>query len=75
MCLATPVRIKRLAISDRQLAILDDNREVSVSLVPDAKKGDWLLCHGDLAINKIDADEARTILRMINKCHHKHNTD
>lgn len=72
MCLAVPVRIKRLAISDSPKAILDDNREISISLVPDAQKGDWLLCHGDLAINKIDADEAKTILGMIKSCQHSH---
>lgn len=72
MCLATPVKIKRLAISDKRLAILDQGREVDISLVPSAKKGDWLLCHGDLAINKIDEDEAKTILEMIRSCQHQH---
>lgn len=72
MCLATPVQIKRKTKNEKLKAIVDDNKEVDISLVPDAKKGDWLLCHGDLAINKIDAGEAKTILGMIKSCQHRH---
>lgn len=72
MCLATPVQIKRKATSNKQQVIIDDNKKVDISLVPDAKVGDWILCHGPLAINKIDESEAKNILGMIKKCQHKH---
>jgi len=72
MCLATPVQIKLKVKSEKFKVIVDHDKEVDISLVPDAKKGDWLLCHGNLAINRIDADEAKNILKMIKSCHHKH---
>lgn len=70
MCLATPVQIRSKVQGVR--CKVDDDKIVDISLVPNAKKGDWLLCHGDLAINKIDESEAKTILGMINKCHCRH---
>lgn len=73
MCLATPVRIKRLAISDKRLAILDSNREIDISLIPDAKVGDWLLCHADLAVQKLDEKAAKEILALSSKCSHANN--
>ena len=66
MCLATPVKIKKL--KDNR-ATLEDGKVVNLSLVSDAKAGDWLLCHGDLAINKIEKEEAQEILKLANSCH------
>lgn len=70
MCLVTPVKIKS-QISKFQYQI-DDGRVVDTSLVPEAKTGDWLLCHADLAINKLPENEAREILKLVKECHHKH---
>lgn len=72
MCLATPVRIKRIANSQKRKAIIEDNKSIDISLVPAAKVGEWLLCHGNLAINKISAVEAGNILGMIKACQHNH---
>lgn len=72
MCLATPVRVKSKIKNQTSKMIVDDDKEVDISLVPEAKVGDWLLCHGPLAINKISAKEAKNILGMIKKCGHKH---
>ncbi|EKD56686.1 MAG: hypothetical protein ACD_58C00120G0009 [uncultured bacterium] len=72
MCLATPVQIKLKTKNEKLKVIVDGDKEVDISLVPKAKKGDWLLCHGDLAINKIDESEAKTILGMIKSCQHQH---
>lgn len=68
MCVATPVKIKSFTENG---AILDNGREVDLSLISDVKEGDWLLCHADLAINKIDEKEAKEILRLNKLCSHK----
>ena len=70
MCLATPVQIMSKVQGVK--CKVDGDKTIDISLVPNAQKGDWLLCHGDLAINKIDADEAKTILGMIKSCQHQH---
>lgn len=72
MCLATPVRVKLKVKNKKLKVIVDHDKPIDISLVPDAKVGDWLLCHGNLAINKISAQEAKKILGMIKKCAHHH---
>lgn len=72
MCLATPVQVKAKGKRQKEKVIVDGNKSIDISLVPDAKVGDWLLCHGDLAINRISAEEAENILGMISECQHTH---
>lgn len=67
MCLATPVKVKEI---NNKNALLDDGRRVNISLITAPKKGDWLLCHANLAINKLNAKEAQEILKLNNKCFH-----
>ncbi|MBM2820438.1 MAG: hypothetical protein HW405_198 [Candidatus Berkelbacteria bacterium] len=69
MCIATPVRIKS-QISSSKFQI-EDGRVVDVFLVPDCKIGDWLLCHADLAINKLEDKEAKEILKLNQSCNHR----
>jgi hydrogenase assembly chaperone HypC/HupF len=72
MCLATPVQVKLKVKNEKLKVIVDGDKTIDISLVPDVKVGDWLLCHGDLAINQIDANEAKIILNMIKSCQHNH---
>lgn len=68
MCLAMPVKIEsKIAKAKYQI---EDGRIVDTSLVPDAQVGDWLLCHADLAVNKINEKEARNIFKLVKKCSH-----
>lgn len=67
MCLATPVKITK-KINKLKLQVEDD-RIIDISLIPDAKVGDWVLCHADLAVNIIDAGEAQKILKLSRKIH------
>ncbi len=41
--------------------------KANLSLVKNVKVGDYLLVHGDLALNKIKKKEAEQILKMIKK--------
>lgn len=74
MCMATPVKIKSKIKNQKLKVIVDKNNTIDISLVPDAKIGDWLLVHGELAINKISDEEAKKILSLVKKCscNHKH---
>lgn len=69
MCLAIPIKIKKI---EKNRALLENGREVDISLVDSPSSGDWLLCHADLAINKIDKKEAREILKLVKECQHEH---
>ena len=69
MCLAIPVKVKKIA---GQRAEIEDGKKVDISLVQDLKVGDYLLVHADLAINKLDEKEAREIIKLAGKCSHHH---
>jgi len=68
MCIATPVKIKKV---EGKRAFIADGREVDISLVQNAKTGDWLLCHANLAINKVEENEAKEILKLNKMCAHQ----
>ncbi|MEK7142749.1 MAG: HypC/HybG/HupF family hydrogenase formation chaperone [Patescibacteria group bacterium] len=69
MCLAKPVQIKKLLSKSK--CQLEDKRMINTSLVSETlQTGDWLLCHADLAINKIDQSEAKEILALNRACLH-----
>ena len=59
MCLAIPAQIETIG-GKRGTVGLDGNRiEVILSLVPQAKVGDWVLVHAGYAITVLDEEEAR----------------
>ena len=70
MCLATPVKIKSKCKNQISKMIVDGNKEVDITLTPDAKVGDWLLCHADLAVQKIPESQAMEVLELNKVCHH-----
>ncbi len=67
MCLATPLQIK--SIKNKTATVEHDGRdfEISLQLVPQAQVGDWVLAHGEIAINTIPDKEALSILALIRK--------
>lgn len=67
MCLASPVKI--ISISGKKAKVIDNHGQKTVHLVLIKKPrvGDYLLVHGDLAISKIDKNEAKEINKL-NKC-------
>jgi len=72
MCMATPARIKCKVKNAKCKVELEEGKIVDTSLIPDAKPGDWLLVHGDLAVNKISDEEAKNIFGLIKTCNHHH---
>ena len=71
MCLAVPGRI--VSIEDEQDAVLRQakvafggiQRDVCLSLTPEAVVGDYVLAHVGFAIGLIDEAEAQRIFRML----------
>jgi hydrogenase expression/formation protein HypC len=61
VCLAVPARLVECESAAAQaVADLHGNRvQVSTSLVPDARAGDWVLVHAGFAIQKLDGDDVR----------------
>lgn len=66
MCLATPMKV--VEIKGKTAIVEADNHrhEVNLALLQFIKIGDYILTHGNIAINKIPEDEAKDILKMIN---------
>jgi len=59
MCLAVPGRLTAI---DGKTGVLDfqgNELRVSLAMTPDAKVGAWLLVHAGMALQEVDAAEAR----------------
>ena len=72
MCLAIPGRIVELIDPVNQIAKVDVvgvKRNVNVSLLADdnggAQPGEWVLIHVGFALSKVDEEEARATLRLL----------
>ncbi len=66
MCLAVPVRV--VAIEEDgwgQVEVSGVQRRVSLRLVPEVGPGDYVLLHAGYAIARVDEEEARETLRLI----------
>lgn len=65
MCLAIPALIVELLPDDMALIELDGVRkEVSLSLVEDAKVGDYVIIHVGYALQRLDPEEAAQTLAL-----------
>jgi len=65
MCLAVPAKIVRLEESGQGTAsYMGSEVKVNLSLVPQARRGDWVIIHAGFAISVMDAKEARETLRL-----------
>ncbi|MBI5046081.1 MAG: HypC/HybG/HupF family hydrogenase formation chaperone [Candidatus Niyogibacteria bacterium] len=69
MCLATPSKVIKIDGDWVKVKSLNHTHRANISLLKNKRisLGDYLLIHGDLAIQKLPEDEALKILKMINK--------
>jgi hydrogenase expression/formation protein HypC len=68
VCLGIPAQIVELVDPDAGLAkaeISGVRRVVSVALCPEAELDDWVLVHVGFALSRIDEDEARQTLALL----------
>jgi hydrogenase expression/formation protein HypC len=65
MCLAVPAKITQIDKSGQGTAsYLGSEVKVNLILVPQARRGDWIIIHAGFAISVMDAKEARETLRL-----------
>ena len=66
MCLGIPAQIVELDQEGlAKVEISGVRRSVSVALCPEAGVGDWVLVHVGFALSRIDEDEARRTLELL----------
>jgi len=70
MCLAVPGKILSIEGDDPlmrtgKVSFGGIVKEVSLSCVPEAGEGDYVLVHAGFALSKVDEDEAEKTLRML----------
>lgn len=61
MCLAVPAKILSIDKKIAEIESMGVKKEIDITLVPDARKGDYVLVHAGFAIQIIDKNEALTI--------------
>jgi hydrogenase expression/formation protein HypC len=65
MCLAVPAKIVRLEETGQgTVSYMGSEVRANFSLVPQAKKGDWVIIHAGFAISIVDEEEARETLKL-----------
>ena len=73
MCLAIPGKITRITAELDEIFRMASvsfegvNREVNLSMVPEAKVGDYVLVHTGLAISVVDEEEAKITFDYLKK--------
>jgi len=66
MCLAIPAKIVSIEESGMALAEIEGvTRRVSLQLLEEPKVGDWVIIHAGYAIDRIDEEEAKETLNML----------
>jgi len=58
MCLAIPAKILEIKDNKAEIESLGVRKQIEISLVPDAKKGDYVIVHAGFAIQIVDKEEA-----------------
>jgi hydrogenase expression/formation protein HypC len=67
MCLAIPVEVREVLPDDMAKVSLDGVlKVVSTALIDDVKVGDYVVLHVGYALAKIDQEEARKTLALLN---------
>ncbi len=66
MCLATPLKIKEIKGEKAVVESDGHSHSVDLSLIKDPEIGDYVLVHNDMAINKVDEEDAKKILEIVN---------
>lgn len=65
MCLAIPCKVMKIKEKKAEIQTGDHRHWIDLSLLKNIKVGDYLLVHGDLAINKVSETEAKKIIKMV----------
>ena len=67
MCLSIPARIVSINGDKARVSLGGAEYNAALNLVDDVKVGDYILLHSGFAIQKIDEDEAKETMRLLNE--------
>jgi hydrogenase expression/formation protein HypC len=65
MCLAIPARIESIHGQKATVELSGNRFETILTLVPEAKEGDWVLVHAGFAITVLDPQEAKETYELL----------
>jgi hydrogenase expression/formation protein HypC len=65
MCLAIPAKIESITDACGTVALAGSRTRANLTLVPEAKVGDWVLVHAGFAIAVLDEQEARQTYELL----------
>lgn len=65
LCLAIPARVLKVEQDRATIEVAGGTRVVSRKLVPDIKPGEYGLLHAGFIIQKVDSEQARQTLKML----------
>ena len=63
MCLAVPAKIVEIDGTRARIDMAGNVREADLTLLPDAKLGEYVLVHAGFAIGRYDEETAQQVLR------------
>lgn len=67
MCLAIPMKIRRLRNEFAEVETGQLTRTINIQMLSGLKKGDYVLVHAGFAIQKVDPKKAKETLRIIDE--------
>jgi len=67
MCLAIPMKIKQINGEFAEVETGRITRRINISMLPQAKAGDYCLVHAGFAIQKIEPQKAKETLKLIDE--------
>jgi hydrogenase expression/formation protein HypC len=67
MCLAVPMRVKKLEGDFAQVETAGLVRRINIQMLPQLKIGDYVMVHAGFAIQKLDPKQAKETLRIIDE--------
>ena len=64
MCLAVPMKLTRIEGDKGIVELSGVKKEVSLYLLDDVKKGDYLIIHAGFAIQRLNEEEAKETFKI-----------
>jgi len=65
MCLAIPMKVRNIKGSFAEVEAGGLTRLVNIEMLPEIKRGDYVMVHAGFAIQKVDPQKAKETLKII----------
>ncbi|HOC03066.1 MAG TPA: HypC/HybG/HupF family hydrogenase formation chaperone [bacterium] len=67
MCLAVPMRVKKINKNIAEVELSGIRRNIDISLIEGVNVGDYVIVHAGFAIQKLSKKDARTTLKLFSE--------